>query len=135
MKSSSSFPYNFGFIPSTRGEDGDPLDVLMLMDEPAFANCLVAARLIGVIEAEQYEDGKTMRNDRLTAVAVESRDHRGVDDLGQIHPNLLHEIEAFFVYYTAAEGKAFKPLGRAGPQRARELVKDGMKVAQAATKK
>src|SRR6185295_2715875 len=58
-----AFPYDFGFIPSTRGEDGDPVDVLLLMDEPAFAGCLVASRLIGVIEVEQTEKGETMRND------------------------------------------------------------------------
>src|SRR5215831_12602433 len=49
------FPYNFGFIPSTLGQDGDPIDVLLLMDEPAFAGCVVSARLIGVIEAQQSE--------------------------------------------------------------------------------
>src|SRR5690242_7742786 len=65
------FPFDFGFIPGTRGGDGDPLDVLVLMDEPSFTGCLVRARLIGVIEAEQTEDGKTARNDRLIAVAAE----------------------------------------------------------------
>src|ERR671916_2281366 len=60
------FPYDFGFIPNTRGEDGDALDVLVLMDEPAFTGCLVVSRLLGVIEAEQTEtDGRVERNDRL----------------------------------------------------------------------
>ena len=57
------FPYDFGFIPSTRGEDGDPLDVLLLADEPSFPGCIVPAHLIGVLEAEQTEGGKTIRND------------------------------------------------------------------------
>jgi len=61
----SCFPYDFGFIPSTKAEDGDPVDVLVLMDEPAFSGCLVTVRLLGVIEAEQTEEGKTVRNDRL----------------------------------------------------------------------
>src|SRR5919202_2577365 len=69
------FPFDFGFVPSTRGEDGDPLDVLVLMDEPAFAGCLVPSRLIGVIEAEQTEEGTTERNDRLIAVAANSYTH------------------------------------------------------------
>src|SRR5690349_11134874 len=56
------FPFDFGFIPSTKGEDGDALDILILMDEPAFAGCLVPAKLIGVIEAEQTEDSETVRN-------------------------------------------------------------------------
>src|SRR3982750_1608163 len=65
-----SFPYDFGFIPQTTGGDGDPLDVLVLMDEPAFPGCLIRSRLIGVIEAEQTEhNGETTRNDRLIAVA------------------------------------------------------------------
>ena len=76
------FPFDFGFVPTTLGGDGDPLDVLLLMDEPAFAGCLVAARLIGVIEAAQTEeDGTTERNDRLIAVAAESRNHREVHRL------------------------------------------------------
>src|ERR1700752_5285187 len=49
----NSFPFDFGYVPSTAGEDGDPLDVLILMDEPAFVGCLVPSKLIGVIEAEQ----------------------------------------------------------------------------------
>src|SRR2546421_7155604 len=68
------FPYDFGFLPGTVGDDGDPLDVLLLMDDPAFCGCLVPSRMIGVIEAEQTEtDGKSERNDRLVAVAVKCR--------------------------------------------------------------
>src|SRR5262249_11212882 len=65
------FPYDFGFIPSTRAEDGDPVDVLVLTEEPAFAGCVLPVRLLGVIEAEQTEGGKTVRNDRLVG-AVET---------------------------------------------------------------
>src|SRR5436309_14730303 len=64
-----AFPHDFGFIPSTEGEDGDPIDVLVLMDQPVFTGCLVKARLIGVIEGKQTERGKSARNDRLLAVA------------------------------------------------------------------
>ena len=122
-----SFPYDFGFIPSTRGGDGDPLDVLVLMDEPAFAGCLVPARLIGVIEAEQTEEGETQRNDRLIAIAVDSNEQRGVERLDDLSPNLLDQIEHFFVSYNEQRGKEFKPLGRSGPEWARELVDEGIK--------
>src|ERR1043166_4601889 len=61
----SAFPYDFGFIPSTRAEDGDPLDVLLLGEEAPFPGCLVTVRLVGVIQAEQTDHGKTFRNDRL----------------------------------------------------------------------
>jgi inorganic pyrophosphatase len=121
------FPFDFGFVPRTKGEDGDPLDVLLLMDEPTFVGCLVKARLIGVIEAEQTEGGETVRNDRLIAVAVESHDHRKVKKLAQVSKNLLKEIEHFFVSYNQAKGKEFKPLGHFGPAQATALLKAGMK--------
>src|SRR5690349_19970023 len=58
----SVFPFDFGSIPGTIASDGDPLDVLVLMDEPAFIGCLIEARLLGVIEAVQTEDGESERN-------------------------------------------------------------------------
>src|SRR4051812_16117569 len=65
-----SFPFDFGFIPSTLGEDDDPLDVLVLMEEPVPVGALVPARLVGVIEATQTErDGETLENPRLIAIA------------------------------------------------------------------
>src|SRR5437762_12387773 len=65
-----AFPYDFGFIPSTLGDDGDPLDVLVLMDEPTHVGCLVEVRLIGVMEAVQAKNGKRTRNDRLIGIAI-----------------------------------------------------------------
>ena len=122
-----SFPFDFGFIPSTKGGDGDPLDVLLLMDEPAFVGCLIEARLIGVIEAEQTEKGKTERNDRLIAVAAGSRNHKDVRTLENLYGNTVDEIEHFFISYNAGKGKEFKPLGRGDERRAREVVEAGMK--------
>src|SRR5437868_2854026 len=119
------FPFDFGSIPGTVAPDGDPLDVLVLMDEPAFVGCLVEARLIGVIEAEQTEGGETAKNDRLIAVAASSRNHNEVVSLDQLSGNLVDEIEHFFVSYNQVKGKRFKPLGRHGPERARRLVEEG----------
>jgi inorganic pyrophosphatase len=125
------FPFDFGYVPSTLGKDGDPLDVLILMDEPAFVGCLVPARLIGVIEAEQTErDGDTGRNDRLIAVAANSHAHKEVRSLEDISDTLVDEIEHFFVSYNEAKGKQFKPLGRYGPARARQLVERGIQQHQ-----
>jgi inorganic pyrophosphatase len=121
------FPFDFGFVPSTVGGDGDPLDVLLLMDEPAFTGCLVEARLLGVIEAEQTErDGETTRNDRLIAVAAQSHAHAHVKSLDDLNETLLREIEHFFVSYNEIKGKRFKPLGRYGAERAAELVEQGV---------
>lgn len=122
------FPFDFGFVPSTVGGDGDPLDVLLLMDEPAFTGCLVRARLLGVIEAEQTEkDGETTRNDRLIAVAKKTHMYRKARSLGSIGENVVTEIEHFFVSYNSIKGKEFRPLGRFGPVRARRLVEEGAK--------
>jgi inorganic pyrophosphatase len=128
LPAGASFPFDFGFIPSTLGGDGDPLDVLVLMDEPAFTGCLVGTRLVGVIEAEQTErDGETTRNDRLIGVAADSRVHSDVRTLDELNANLLDEIEHFFVSYNVIKGKEFKPQGRFGPEHALKVIEEGMK--------
>jgi inorganic pyrophosphatase len=110
--------------------------VLVLMDAPAFAGCLVRTRLVGVIEAEQTErDGETTRNDRLIGVAADSRLHTRVRTLEHLGTTLLEEIEHFFVSYNQIKGKEFKPLTRSGPGRARDLVEDGMKRFQRSKRK
>lgn len=122
------FPFDFGFIPSTLGDDGDPLDVLLLMDEPAFPGCLVEARLVAVIEAKQTErDGEITRNDRLIAVAADSRTHKAVRTLSDLNDTLMDEVEHFFISYNQIKGKKFEPLGRFGHIKAAALVEDGMK--------
>jgi inorganic pyrophosphatase len=93
------FPFDFGFVPGTRGADGDALDVLVLTDEPLVSLCLVRARLIGVIEAEQTEDGKTFRNDRMLAVTASSRLYAKVRELDDLPPTLVEQLEQFFISY------------------------------------
>jgi inorganic pyrophosphatase len=121
------FPFDFGFVPGTKGEDGDPVDVLVLIDGSTHMGCVLLARLVGVIEAEQTEAGKTGRNDRLLAVAVESREHSDIESIGSIGARLLDEIEHFFVSYNELRGKQFVPTGRYGPDRAMKLVKAALK--------
>ena len=118
----AAFPFDFGFVPSTRGEDGDPLDVLVLMDAPVFPGCIVPSRLIGVIEAEQTEAGETERNDRLLAVAANSATHRSIHELGDLSEDLVAQIEHFFVSYNEMKGKRFEIKGKAGQKRALKLV-------------
>jgi inorganic pyrophosphatase len=121
------FPFDFGFIPSTLGEDGDPLDVLVFMDEPSHVGCLLEVRIIGVIEAEQTENGKTQTNSRLLAVPVHSYNHENVTSIKQLSDTLLHQVEEFFIGYNRLRGKKFKVTGRGGPKRALTLINDGMK--------
>src|SRR5882762_10137003 len=82
------FPFDFGFIPSTLGEDGDPLDIMVLMDAPAHVGCLMDVRIIGIITAEQVEDGKTESNDRLLGVAIHSYDHEDLQSISQVSKTL-----------------------------------------------
>jgi inorganic pyrophosphatase len=122
------FPFDFGFLPGTLGEDGDPLDVLLLIDSPTSVGCLVSARLIGVMEAEETEKGKTYRNDRLVAVAVESREHKDIHTLDQLSRELLADIEHFFVPYHQMDNKPFKPLGRADARKGKALITAGIEL-------
>jgi inorganic pyrophosphatase len=117
-----SFPYDFGFVPSTRGEDGDPLDALVLMDAPTTTGCLVACRLIGVIRAEQEKKGRRIRNDRLVAVAIPSHTHGDLKHIDDLNRSLLSELEKFFVTYHAEYGETFDMLGCKGPRGAWKLV-------------
>jgi inorganic pyrophosphatase len=121
------FPYDFGFLPSTLGDDGDPVDVLVLMEEPAAVGCLIPVRLLGVIEAEQTEKGKTERNDRLIAAAVKSHRFEKAKSLDDLGGNLAEELEHFFVSYNRIRGVEFKPLGKHGPSRALDRVREGMR--------
>ena len=116
-----SFPFDFGFVPSTKAEDGDPLDALLAA--PTFSGCVVEVRLIGAIEIEQQEkDGQTVRNDRLLAVAADSREHKSIHTLADLSAELLHEIEHFFISYNQAKGQTLRVLRRVGPAQAHTLL-------------
>ena len=127
----NEFPFDFGFVPSTLGDDGDPLDVVVIGDAPLLQGALVVARLIGVIEGKQKESGKrAIRNDRLIAVLANSQDHRSVRSLEDLDDNLVEQLELFFTHYNALEEKTFKPIGRHGPRKAKKLVEQGVRDAQ-----
>jgi len=119
------FPFDFGSIPSTLADDGDPLDVLVLMEQPSFTGCLVSVRPIGVLAAKQTQEGKTNRNDRLIGVAEVSRTYQNLQTLKDVPARLLSEIERFFVFYNEDRNRKFKVLGRFGPDRAERLVSAG----------
>jgi inorganic pyrophosphatase len=122
-----TFPYDFGFVPSTKADDGDPVDVLVLMDEPAFAGCVLLCRPIGVIEGEQGDKKDKERNDRIIAVEKDAHswaDITTIDDLGK---EFCRELEEFFVNYHKLSGNEYRVLGVKGPDQARKLVKSGMR--------
>lgn len=126
------FPYDFGFVPSTKADDGDPLDVLVLTDEALFPGCMVECKLIGVIEAEQKEEGEQNRNDRVIAVATQSLLYAELDSLDELNPVVLKQIEAFFVNYQRVRNVEVKIVGRKGPAAAVRLVRDSAEKKHAA---
>ena len=105
-----SFPLDFGMVPSTLADDGDPIDILVIGDEPAIVGCVVDVRILGVIKANQTERGCTYRNDRLVgrialAVSYEHAEH--IDDLGA--PFVDH-VGRWFTNYNALKNKGFDVL-------------------------
>jgi inorganic pyrophosphatase len=124
-----AFPYDFGFLPRTIAPDGDPIDVLLLMDEPAFPGCAVKARLIGIIEGEQLEGKKNTRNDRLVAIAQANHMYANIKKLKDLPDQFLRELQNFFVDYHKLEGKKYKLLGCKGKVAALALIKKAQKAA------
>jgi inorganic pyrophosphatase len=124
-----TFPYDFGFLPRTIAGDGDPIDVLLLMDEPAFPGVAVRARLIGVIEGEQIDGKKRIRNDRLVAVADANHMYENVKKLTDLPKRWIKELEIFFVNYHGLEGKQYRLLGCKGADAAMRLIQQARKAA------
>lgn len=124
-----TFPYDFGFLPQTLAADGDPIDVLLLMDEPAFPGIVVRSRLIGVIEGEQLDGKKKIRNDRLLAVAETNHQYANIKRTSDLPSAFLHELEQFFVNYHRLEGKEYKLLGCKSAAAAFTLIKKAKRAA------
>jgi inorganic pyrophosphatase len=118
----ASFPYDFGAIPRTRADDGDPLDIMVIAEQGSFAGCLLNAKIIGAIRAEQTEKGRTIRNDRLLAVPVTSVNAAELSHIDELPAARVAEIEHFFVSYNKAHGRQFRPTGHAGPEEAERVL-------------
>jgi len=118
-----SFPMDFGFIPATKAEDGDPTDVLVLNDEATPVGCLVQVRLIGVIEGEQTEGDETVRNDRILAVGCTSRLYGTISSVDDLEADFVDHLTQFWVNYNALKGKRFEVLRVGDAQAAAELIR------------
>ncbi|HET9627273.1 MAG TPA: inorganic diphosphatase [Kofleriaceae bacterium] len=120
----TTFPYDFGFVPRTKAGDGDPLDVLVLADEPLAVGCLVRCRVLGAVECTTSEaDGHEVRNDRVIAVptaSIAGADWHTARDLGE---RLVHAIGDFLASYTRREGRRFVLLGTVERDAALALVR------------
>lgn len=117
------FPFNFGFVPSTRGGDGDPLDVLLLADHVMPIGTVVLGKLISVLEAEQMDRRNKERNDRLIAIPIELTSREPMLPVVEFNSALKNAISQFFVKYNELQGRRFYPIRYASPSRAIGLVR------------
>src|SRR3954464_15325995 len=124
-----TYPYDWGFIPSTEGEDGDPIDVLVMHDAATTPGLVLKCKIIGVLEVLQSEKGKkSLRNDRLIAVPRDSHRQHADKDVRDLPKPVRKEIEKFFVATDELEDKRLEFLGWKGP-------KDGKRLIDKSTKK
>lgn len=121
-----AMPLDFGFVPSTCGGDGDPLDIMLLPETALPTGCLVEARLIGAIEVEQKQRGsdeERERNDRLVARLEASRRWAHIERIEQLGDAFTSELNSFFDAYKSLKGETYDVLAISGPERAVELVR------------
>jgi inorganic pyrophosphatase len=124
MPLGSVFPFDFGFIEGTIGEDGDPLDIIIISEIETFPGCAVDCRIIGAIEAEQQEpDGEKMRNDRYIGIPEISNQYAEIKEMKDFPKQIIDELSNFFVNYNEQAGKKFEPLKRINAKRAIKMVK------------
>lgn len=125
LPSGMVFPYDFGFIPKTKGEDGDPLDVIVISEFCSFPGVIIRCRIIGAIKAEQSEDEgskKMIRNDRFLAVPKCSNIFQDVKKMDDLPKQIIDDLEAFFTEYNKLEGKKFKALEKLEPKEALKMI-------------
>lgn len=124
-----AFPLDFGFIPSTKGEDHDPIDVLILAETALPVGCLVEVRLIGLIEAMQTESDaygmpKKLRNDRLVARIDQSRAFADIEEIEQLGDSFCEELARFFGTYNALKNRSFEVIATRGADAAVQTVQN-----------
>lgn len=122
------YPGDYGFVPSTLGQDDDPLDILILVDAPSFPGCVIEVRPIGLLR--MVDQGK--HDEKVLAVVENDPVYRQVKDCGDVFPHLLREIEHFFSIYKNLEGKRTEIEGWSGADAARKIIMEGQERLKAA---
>jgi inorganic pyrophosphatase len=104
-----TFPFDYGFIPDTRGKDGDPLDIIIVSEISSFPGCMINCRIIGSLAAEQTErDGKKVRNDLYIGIPLVSQLFAGVTETAHLSEAIIDQLIAFFQNYNEQAGKKFE---------------------------
>lgn len=101
LSSATVYPHNYGFIPQTRGGDGDPLDALVIMQEPVVPSCFLRAIPIGILHMQ--DDGE--EDAKIIAVHADDPEYKHIREISQLHAHRQREIQSFFEDYKKNEGK------------------------------
>lgn len=125
LPSGMMFPYDFGFVPDTKGDDGDPLDIIMISEFASFPGCLISCRIIGGFKAEQSEKSgkkKMIRNDRFFAIPRCSQMFKELHSIEDLPAEIVQQLEQFFIDYNKIEGKEFHVLEKLDAQKAKKMI-------------
>jgi inorganic pyrophosphatase len=120
------YPFDWGFVPSTRAADGDPLDAMVLSEAATYPGVLLACRAIGVVRITQKGDKGRERNDRVVAVPVKAPRTDGIEDARQLQERVRREIAQFFLTAVALTDKQVMLEGWDGPEAAEKLVEESL---------
>lgn len=107
LYSSTMYPGDYGFIPQTLAEDGDPSDILVMVNEPTFSGCLIEARVVGIFKMRD----KGSNDFKLLAVPNKDPLFGAIKKLEDVPAHFLREVEHFFSTYKQLEGVTIEPLG------------------------
>jgi inorganic pyrophosphatase len=124
-----TYPHDWGFVPSTKADDGDPLDIMVIHDAATFPGIvlIMTCRVIGILQIEQKSKGKAERNDRLFAVPRRSHSEQGLRDVRDLSKAIQQELEKFFIATDELEDKKLEIIGWRGPKIATKAIKDSAK--------
>jgi inorganic pyrophosphatase len=118
-----SYPHDWGFVPSTKADDGDPLDIMVVHDAATFPGLVLTCRIIGILEIEQKSKGHAERNDRLFAVPRKSHSEQALHDVRDLSKPIQEELEKFFIATDELEDKKLEIIGWKGPKTALKAIK------------
>jgi inorganic pyrophosphatase len=110
-----TYPHDWGFVPSTEADDGDPIDIMVVHEAATFPGIVLTCRVIGILQIEQKSKGKTERNDRLFGVPKDSHSEKGLKDVRDLSEPIQQELEKFFKATDELEDKKLNVLGWKGP--------------------
>jgi inorganic pyrophosphatase len=125
-----TYPHDWGFAPSTKADDGDPLDIMVIHDATTFPGLVVKCRVIGILEIEQKSKNKAERNDRLFAVPRRSHSELALKDVRDLTRPIQKELEKFFIATDEFEDKTLKIIGWKGPKTALKVIREAAKSFQ-----